>query len=171
MKISIIVAVGENGVIGSENKLIWHLSDDLKNFKRVTLDHFIVMGRKTFESIGRPLPGRTNIILTRQTDYAIEGCVVMHSLDSTVAYAEEHKQEEIFIIGGAEIYSHALSFADKLYLTRVADSPQGDAFFPAIHSKDWKIVSRKSFTCNKKNEKNFEILEMQRIKHETGVVD
>jgi dihydrofolate reductase len=95
----------------------------------------------------------------------------MHSLDSTIAYAEEHKQEEIFIIGGAEIYSHALSFADKLYLTRVADSPQGDAFFPEIHSKYWETVSRKSFTCNEKNEKDFEILEMHRIKRETGVVD
>jgi len=165
MRISIIVAVGKNGVIGSENRLIWRLSDDLKNFKKVTMGHFILMGRKTFESIGRPLPGRTNIILTRQTDYSFEGCIVLHSLDSAIAYAEEQKQEEIFIIGGAEIYTQALLIADKIYLTRVADSPPGDAFFPEIHLKDWETVSIKSFTRNEMNEKDFDILELYKINY------
>ena len=162
MKISIIVAVADNGVIGSDNQLIWHLSDDLKNFKKITSGHFIVMGRKTYESIGRPLPDRTNIILSRKRQYEVNGCIVFHSLDEALTYAEEKGENEVFIIGGEAVYNAAYQLANKLYLTRVHASPEGDAFFKQIRLEDWKLISKVSIPKNDRNDYKYEILELER---------
>lgn len=140
--LSIIVAVAENGVIGDNNSLLWHISEDLRNFKRITSGHPVVMGRRTFESLGRPLPNRTNVVITRQ-DIAFEGCTVVHSLAEAVAMFPA--DEEVFIIGGAQIYAEALPLADRFYLTRVGRSYEGDTSFPEWRESDWRLVSREEF--------------------------
>ena len=138
--ISIIVAVADNGVIGCANKLIWHLSDDLKRFKRLTTGHPVVMGRKTFDSIGRPLPNRVNIVISRDKSLDIEDVVVVNSIDGAVGLFGT--DEEIFIIGGGEIYRQSMPLADKLYLTLVHQTPEGDTYFPEIDHRQWKEVFR-----------------------------
>lgn len=138
--ISIIVAVASNGVIGCHNRLIWHISEDLKRFKALTIGHPIVMGRKTYESIGRPLPGRLNIVVSRQNDLRIEGVEVVGSIEDAVKRAGV--ADEIFVIGGGEIYRQALPLADKLYMTRVEQSPSGDTFFPPISPAEWREAKR-----------------------------
>lgn len=136
MKISLIVALSANRVIGEGNKLPWHLPEDLKRFKRITSGHPVIMGRKTYESIGRLLPGRMNIIITRNENYRIEGAVVVHSLVAAYeAAGAAPGGEEIFVIGGGEIFSMALPQADKLYLTWVKKRIEGDTFFPEIDVK------------------------------------
>ena len=163
MIVSIIVAVAENGVIGSDNQLIWHLSDDLKNFKKITSGHCIIMGRKTFESIGRPLPNRTNIILSRNKDYHAEGCIVFKSLSEALTYSEKMGEEEAFIIGGQAIYNAAYDIADKLYLTKVIASPAGDAFFTKIKSDHWNLISQKNVKRDEANDFDYEMLELKRL--------
>lgn len=125
--ISIIVAVAENGVIGDDNRLLWHISEDLRHFKALTTGHPVVMGRKTFESLGRPLPNRTNVVVTRQ-ELEIPGCTVVHSLEEAVALFPA--DEEVFVIGGAQIYAQALPLARRFYLTRVFHAYAGDTHFP-----------------------------------------
>ena len=124
----------ENHAIGKDNHLLWYIPDDLKRFKALTLGHPVIMGRKTFESIlsalGKPLPGRTNIVITRNTGYRHEGATIAHSLEEAIAKAREIDSEEIFIGGGSEIYRQALSYVDRLYLTLIDDEKDGDAFFP-----------------------------------------
>lgn len=141
MEISIIVAKSSNNVIGYENKLPWRIPEDLKLFKRLTMGKAIVMGRKTFESIGRPLPGRHNIILTRNTSFQAEGCVVVYSLDEALsaaaAYSNENQQQEVMIIGGAEIFEESLPLATCIYLTNIPRDFEGDAFFPMELLRDW----------------------------------
>ena len=144
--ISIIVAVAENGVIGDKNALLWHISEDLKHFKAVTTGHPVVMGRKTFESLGRPLPNRTNVVITRQ-NIEIPGCTVVHSLEEAVRLFPE--DEEVFVTGGAQIYAEALPLADRFYLTRVRHSYEGDTRFPAWDESEWRAVSSESFPCGK----------------------
>lgn len=144
--LSIIVAVAENGVIGDKNSLLWHISEDLKHFKVLTTGHPVVMGRKTFESLGRPLPGRTNVVVTRQ-EIAIEGCVVVHSLDEARALFPE--DEEVFVIGGAEIYALALPVADRFYLTRVQHVYAGDTRFPDWDETAWRLIRSEAFPCGK----------------------
>ena len=129
-RISLIAALSDNRVIGNAGKIPWRLSDDLRRFKERTLGHAIIMGRKTYESIGRPLPGRTNIVITRDATRDIPGCVVVGSLESALAKAQEIETEEVFICGGGQIYAEALSLADRLYLTIVHANVEGDAFFP-----------------------------------------
>ena len=131
-KISLIAAISDNNVIGRDNKLPWHISTDLQRFKKLTLNHPIIMGRKTFGSIGKPLPKRTNIIITRDKDYKVEGAIVVHSIKEAIETAQksEHGKEEIFIIGGGQIFKEAIAFADKLYLTIVHVTIDGDAYFP-----------------------------------------
>ena len=129
-RISLIAALSENRVIGNQGKLPWHLKDDFRRFKERTLGHPIIMGRKTHESIGRPLPGRTNIVVTRDTSHEIPGCVVVKSLSEALAIAREAESEEIFVIGGGQIYAEALLVADRLYLTLVHAIMDGDTFFP-----------------------------------------
>lgn len=138
-RVSIIVSIGRDArgqhVIGRGNDLLWRISDDLRRFKALTTGHPIIMGRKTFESIGRPLPGRTNIVVTRDTDWKKEGAMVVHSLEAALTKAKEVDQTDIFIIGGGEIYRQALPYTDRLYLTRVDAEESGDVFFPSFESE------------------------------------
>lgn len=136
--ISIIVAVAENGVIGDQNALLWHISEDLRRFKTLTTGHPVVMGRKTFESLGRPLPNRTNVVISRQ-ELAIAGCEVVHSLDEALALFPA--DEEVFIIGGAQIYAEALPIADRFYLTRVGHAYEGDTRFPEWDADAWRLAA------------------------------
>ena len=147
--ISLIVAASENHVIGRDGELPWRLSDDLKRFKAVTMGKPIVMGRKTWESIGRPLPGRQNIVITRQPGYLAEGCDVVATVDQAVAVAGE--AAEIMVIGGSEIYALFLPAAARLYLTRVHAELEGDAFFPAP-GDDWRLVSNTPHAADENNE-------------------
>ncbi|MBD5068431.1 MAG: dihydrofolate reductase [Alistipes sp.] len=140
--ISIIVAVAENGVIGDKNKLLWHIREDLQHFKAVTTGHPVVMGRKTYESLGRPLPGRRNVVISRQ-ELEIEGCETVHSLDEALALFDP--DEEVFIIGGAQIYAAALPLADRFYLTRVGHSYEGDTRFPDWDPAAWRLVASERF--------------------------
>jgi dihydrofolate reductase len=153
--ISFIVAMDENRVIGKDNQLPWHLPEDLKFFKRVTMGHPIGMGRKTHESIGRILPGRENIIITRQPDYQSEGCTVIHSVGDLVEYARK-QNEEIFIIGGAEIFKETFEYADRLYITHIHDKFPGDTFFPEFDWSDWDLTSSEQGIKDEKNPYDYE---------------
>lgn len=139
-RISVIAAMAANRVIGQNNRLPWHLPEDLQHFKALTMGHHIVMGRKTYASIGKPLPGRTTVIVTRNMDYAVPGSIAVNSIDAAVAAC--HGDSEIFFVGGAEIYAQALPIADRLYLTEIKRDFPGDAFFPAFDPADWREVSR-----------------------------
>lgn len=140
MEINLIAAVADNGVIGRDNRLPWHLPGDLRRFKALTMGHVMVMGRRTWESIGRPLPGRTSVVMSRDPEYRAEGAVVVHSLDEAIRVAENGGEEELFVIGGARIYARALPRADRLYLTRVHAEVPGDARFPDIDPARWRRV-------------------------------
>ena len=142
-RLSIIVAMAKNRVIGAAGRIPWHLPNELQLFKRVTMGHHIIMGRKTYESIGRLLPGRTTVIVTRQPDYRVPGAVVAHSLDAAVAACGA--DEEIFVIGGGELYREVLSRADRIYLTTVDAEPAGDTFMPEMNAADWRESSGESF--------------------------
>lgn len=144
--ISIIVAVAENGVIGDKNALLWHISEDLKHFKALTTGHPVVMGRRTFESLGRPLPNRRNVVITRQ-EVEFPGCETVHSLAEALALFSE--EEEVFVIGGAQIYAEALPLADCFYLTRVMHAYEGDTRFPAWNESEWRLVASESFPCGR----------------------
>ncbi len=137
MIISIIVAVAENNVIGQGNKLIWHISEDLKRFKNLTTGHHILMGRKTFESIGKALPNRTNVVISRNKDFNAPGCIVVDSLQRALEISKD--DEEVFIVGGGEIYRQALPITDKIYLTKVEAQFEGDTFFPPINPDEWRF--------------------------------
>ena len=145
MKIALVVAAARNHVIGCNNRLPWHLPQDLKYFKSVTLGKPIIMGRKTFESIGKPLPGRTNIVITRQMGWCAEGVHVAHDLPSAIALAKDvaaiDGAEEVMVIGGAEIYRSSLGLAQRVYLTRVDLEVDGDAFFPPLAENEWRIIA------------------------------
>jgi dihydrofolate reductase len=143
-KLSLIVAVAKNGVIGHNNTLPWHLPEDLKRFRALTTGHHIIMGRKTYESLGRLLPGRTTVIVTRNQDYRLEGALIAHSLASAVALCAA--DAEAFVIGGAELYQQALDSVDKLYVTEVDLTPVGDAYFPPIDVALWQESSREAQT-------------------------
>ncbi|MEQ1593278.1 MAG: dihydrofolate reductase [Thiobacillaceae bacterium] len=139
-RISVIAALAKNRVIGIENRLPWRLPEDLAHFKALTLGHPILMGRKTFESLGRPLPGRTNIVITRNADYSKEGCLVADSIPAALALCAE--VDEVFFIGGAELYAQVIPFADRLYLTEVDIEAKGDAWFPDYDRGAFREVSR-----------------------------
>jgi dihydrofolate reductase len=161
MDISIIVAVAENGVIGKDNQLLWRLSEDLKLFKKRTTNHVIIMGRKTYDSIGKPLPNRLNIVISRSKDLEIEGCLVANSLEKAIEIAKnDSDKEEVFIIGGEKIYTLAEKLATKLYLTKVNATLEGDAFFNLKPYENWTTVSSFSYQKDEKNEYDFEVLEM-----------
>ncbi len=165
MRISIIVAVAENGVIGRGGRLPWKLSADLQRFKRLTMGHTIIMGRRTWESIGRPLPGRRTVVVSRQSDYRIgESAVeVVSSFEQAVKIAEETGEDEAFIVGGAELYRAALPQANRVYYTRVATVTDGDTFFPDVDWSKWKLVESSSHGADEKNEfaSEFEVYERQ----------
>ncbi len=149
MKVSLICAASQNGVIGRGNRLPWYLPADLAHFKRLTTDHHILMGRKTYESIGKPLPHRTNIIITRQTVFPAGDCLVTHSLEEALGLCPNN--EEVFIIGGAEIYRQALPVADKIYLTRIWHNFEGDTFLFEIDLSVWMETNREDFAPDEKN--------------------
>lgn len=156
-EITIIVAAAENDAIGKDNKLIWHLSDDLKRFKTLTNGHHIIMGRKTFESFPKPLPNRTHVVITRQPNYkAPEGVIVVHSLEAAIEAAKADPQP--FIIGGGQIYKQAMAIADKIELTRVHESFEADAFFPEIDPNIWEETSNIFHTKDAVHEHEFSFL-------------
>ncbi|TMV47232.1 dihydrofolate reductase [Paenibacillus mesophilus] len=146
--VSMIVAMDRNRVIGRNNKLPWRLPADLAFFKKTTMGHPVIMGRKTYESIGRPLPGRTNIILTRDPSYSAEGCEVAHTVEEALLAAEAQSP---FIIGGSEIYALFFPIADRLYVTSIDEQFEGDAHFPEIDPEMWKIVARQPGTIDENN--------------------
>lgn len=162
-KISAIAAMSENRVIGDDNQLPWHLPADLKHFKAITSGHPILMGRKTFESIGRPLPNRTNIIITRNHAFQAPGCVVIQSIDEAVEKAKEIGSDEIFIIGGAEVYKQLLPRIEKIYLTIVHDEFEGDAFFPELNSSEWVETERVKHDEDEDNEFGYSFVVMERV--------
>ncbi|MHC1779820.1 MAG: dihydrofolate reductase [Bacteroidales bacterium] len=162
MKISIIVAVAQNGAIGKDNRLLWHISEDLKYFKKVTSGNPVVMGRKTWESIGKPLPGRRNIVISRSLD-SLPGAEVFKSLELALEVVGKSGADEIFIIGGGEIYRQALPFASKLYLTKVhVTIEDADTFFPSVDSDQWQELSHESFERGEKFEYSFEFVVLER---------
>lgn len=136
--LSIIVAVSKNGVIGVDNTLPWHLPEDLKRFKSLTMGHHIIMGRKTFESLGRLLPGRTSVVVSRNKHYQVEGAIVVASLEEAIQYCKE--DDEAFLIGGAQMYQVGIDYADKLYITEVDIDVDGDAFMPEIDLIKWALI-------------------------------
>jgi dihydrofolate reductase len=151
---SIIVAVSENNVIGKDNALIWHFPEDMKYFKEKTTGHVIITGRKNYESIPekfRPLPNRTNIVITRQSNYNAQGAIVVGSVEKALAKSKELGESEVFIIGGAEIYKQCIDLADRLYITRIHKSFEGDAFFPEINLDMWQETNRITHYSEKNN--------------------
>ncbi|PLS03515.1 dihydrofolate reductase [Neobacillus cucumis] len=153
--ISFIVAMDQNGAIGKDNQLPWHLPEDLKFFKRVTMGHPIAMGRKTHESIGRVLPGRENIVITRQAGYQCEECTIFYSIDEFVTNSQ-NKNDEIFVIGGAEIFQETFPFADRLYITYIEETFDGDTFFPHFNQDDWVLTSIEKGIKDEKNPYDYE---------------
>lgn len=154
--LSIIVAYDQQYGIGIRNTLPWRLSDDLKHFKTLTQGHYIVMGRKTFDSIGRPLPNRSNIILTQQINYRQKNCTVIHSVEKVIALVNEMPEQEIFIIGGAEIYRLFLMHVDRLYITKVKAKIAADVFFPHWDQKKFKCISVRSYHKSQDNDYDFD---------------
>ena len=161
--IKILVACDENRVIGKDNQLIWHLPADLKRFKSLTPGHVILMGRKTYESIGKPLPNRTTIVITRQVDFQAEGTITAHSVEEAILKAKSLTREDIFIVGGAEIYSLSLALADQLLVTQLHDIFEGDAFFPEISADTWEIVDRERGLTDEKNPFQYSYITYQKI--------
>ena len=159
--ISIIVAVAENGAIGSGNRLPWHLPDDLKRFKALSLGKPVVMGRRTFESIGRPLPGRTNIVISRQGGLAIDGVRVVHSLDEALAAAGS--VPEVVVIGGAQIFRQVLPRTDTIHLTRVHARVAGDVFFPELDPAQWREAAVEHHAADERHQYAFSFVTLQRI--------
>lgn len=162
MTISIMVARSDNNVIGKDNDLVWHMPADLKYFKETTSGHYVVMGRKTYESVDKPLPGRLNIIVTRQSDYYREACIVVHSLEEALALGRENGQQELFILGGAEIYRLGLEVADRIYLTEIHGEFEGDTFFPEIDQAIWKEVKRDDHEADEKNPHPYSFVILER---------
>lgn len=163
MLISAIVAAARNRVIGHHNAIPWYLSSDLKYFKRTTLEHHVIMGRNSFESIGRPLPRRTNIVISRDPYYVVSGCLVARSIEEALEIAFDNGETEAFIIGGGQIYAAAMPYLDKLYLTEVDAEPEGDVFFPTINPADWILLSSESHPADEKNDHPYTFKVYQRI--------
>ena len=159
--VTLIAAASENNIIGKDNKLIWRLSDDLKHFKELTKGHFVIMGRKTFESMPKALPNRTNVIITRKTDYKAENAIVVNSLEKALKVAESDNQP--FVIGGGEIYKLSMEIADRIELTRVHTSIEGDTSFPEINLEKWQEVKNEKRLKDEKNEYDFSFLRYDKI--------
>ena len=151
MTISLVVAASENNAIGKNNQLIWHLPNDLKFFKNTTWGFPVIMGRKSFESVNKPLPGRTNIVITTNTDWKAETVIVVNNLKDAIQKAAETNSKQIFIIGGGEIYKQSMDIADSIYITRVHADLQGDTFFPVIDESKWKLTSNQDFEADEKH--------------------
>jgi len=159
--ISIIVALSENNVVGVRNQLPWKLSADLKRVKALTMGHHIIMGRKTYESIGKPLPGRTNVIITRNADFKAEGCVIAKSLEHALEISKD--DSEVFVFGGGEIFRDAMNLASKIYMTRVHTHLEGDTFFPEVKPFDWRIINLEEFKSDEKNEYDYSFMTLVKV--------
>lgn len=157
---TIIAAIAKNNALGKNNELIWHLPADLLRFKKTTTNHHIIMGRNTFESIGKPLPNRTTVIITRNKNYKAEGCIVVHSLENALEIAKEDNSP--FIIGGAQIYAEAISLVNQLDITEVHHEFEADAFFPEIDLNIWKEVKRENFKADENNPYDYSFVSFQR---------
>jgi len=155
---SIIVAKAKNNVIGKDNDLVWNLPADQKYFRNTTMGHYVIMGRKTFESLPKPLPGRVNIIITRNRDYKKEGAVVFNQLEDAFSFASSQGQQEVFILGGGEIYKKTLETADKLYITEIDEDFDGDTFFPEVNKQVWEEKSRMTYHADEDNAYNFDFV-------------
>lgn len=164
MTIALIAAISQNRVLGKDNELVWHLPKDMRWFKTKTMGYPVVMGRKTFESFGNPLPGRTNIVITRNPDYQAEGTIVVSSLDAALAEAARYHTDTIFVAGGAEIYRQALPLADTMYLTHVHAQVEGDAFFPEFSETEWQPVATESVPADEKHAYPFDFVTWKRVK-------
>jgi len=160
---SLVVAASTNNVIGKDNKLLWSLPNDMKFFKNTTWGMPVVMGRKTFESLGKALNGRTNIVITRQADFAAEGVKVVGSMDAAMVAAADADAKEIYVIGGGEIYKQALPIAHRVYITRVHTVVDGDTFFPELPTIDWKLLSRLDFKADAKHAYDYSFEVWERI--------
>jgi dihydrofolate reductase len=161
--ITVIAAIAKNYALGKDNDLIWHLPADLKRFKKVTTGHYILMGRNTYESIGKPLPNRTTIIITRNKNYFKEGCLIANSLEEAIEMAK--KEAQVFIIGGAQIYKETIAkdLAEQLDITLVHNEFEADVYFPEIDTKIWKEVAREDFKADEKNEHDYSFISYQKI--------
>ena len=163
MRVSLIVAMAKNRVIGNKNKMPWHLPADFNYFKKVTMGHPVIMGRKTFESIGRPLPGRSNIVISRNAAFRADGVEVATSLAAAINLCEsEGTSQEAFVIGGATLYIEALPQADRIFVTEVDASPEGDTFFPMLDAKQWREVARERCEADEKNAHAMEFTVLER---------
>jgi dihydrofolate reductase len=160
--ISLLVAADEDGGIGVDNRLPWRLSSDLKKFKELTMGHHMIMGRKTYDSIGRPLPGRTSIVITRNPDFQAEGVLAAHSLAEALEMAQEAGEDEAFVIGGGEIFFQALTVAHRIYLTRVHVMVKADVFFPVLDLEDWEEKHAEFRAPDEKNEFPFTFYILER---------
>ncbi|MCS7004420.1 MAG: dihydrofolate reductase [Cytophagales bacterium] len=163
LKISLIAAISQNRVLGKNNHLPWHLPDDLKRFKQLTLGHTVVMGRKTFESIGKALPQRRNIVMSRQANFIAHGCWVVASVSQVLELVQEWNETELFVIGGGEIYRKMLPIATHLYLTEVYTTVEGDTFFPFL-GEEWKEIKRVSHFADERHLYSFDFVEYVNIK-------
>ncbi|WP_417612288.1 dihydrofolate reductase [Owenweeksia hongkongensis] len=161
MNLTIIAAMAKGRVIGKDNDLIWHLPDDLKHFKNLTKGHHVIMGRKTYESMGKPLPGRTNIVITRQKDFKADGCILVNTIEEGIQKAEGDSQP--FIIGGGEIYKQALKYAQTMELTEVNGEFDGDTFFPTFDESQWKEVSRTHHPVDEKHKYSFDFIQYSKL--------
>ncbi|MAE42886.1 type 3 dihydrofolate reductase [Candidatus Woesearchaeota archaeon] len=160
MTISFVVAMGRNKVIGSNNSLPWNMPADMKHFKKLTLGKPIIMGRKTYETIGKPLPNRKNIIITRDQDYKAEGCIVAHSIEESLQSAEN--AEEVMVIGGAQIYKEFLPKANRIYLTIIDHDFEGDTHFPEYNEEEWQEIEREEHKADEENKYDYVFVTLER---------
>ena len=162
MIISSLVVMNEERVIGVDNKIPWYLPADLQYFKRVTMGHDMLMGRKCFDSIGKALPGRNNIIVTRDPHFFVSNCIVVHSIEEGILWSKKNKETELFIIGGGEIYRQSIHLWNRLYLTIVDYPCEGDTFFPEVDLSKWKLISKEDHKADEKNKMNYSFLIYER---------
>ena len=172
MIISLIAAIDEQGGIGKQNQLPWYLHSDLRRFKTLTMGHHLVMGRKTYETIGRPLPGRVMIVLTRRMDYHPEGCLVANSVESAINLAKKEHEAELFIIGGGEIFAQSINIAEKIYLTSVHADVTADIFFPKIIESEWDVIYEEKHIRHEKDQyaSDFKILVRNKVNRVDKIV-
>lgn len=163
MEIILVAAVAENNALGKDNAMIWHLPNDFKHFKSLTSGHFILMGRKTFESFAKPLPNRTHLIISRNKNYQVpENCFVFATIEEAIQFAENQKQEKLFVIGGGEIYKQTIDLATELSITEVHESFEADTYFPEIDKNIWKAVEFVHHEMDEKHKQDFDIITYKR---------
>lgn len=164
MKISAIVAASKNWVIGKDNEIPWYVPNDLRYFRRMTLGHHIILGRKNYESIGKPLPKRTNLIISRDTNFEAPGCHVFNSIDEAIKFAKKNKEDELFICGGGQIYIQTMDKVDKLYFTEIEAVIEGDVYFPEIDPSEWELISTERNQADDRHEYGYNFMIYERKK-------